>query len=413
MWKTTLLSYRYMSCKDQPIKTIVNEIRDGGNCMIKKDRLVNQFMELVRVDSETGHEGEISKVLKQEFTALGLSLSEDDAAAKTGHGAGNLFAMLEATKGCEGAPVLFFTSHMDTVTPGNGIKPQLDADGYIRSDGTTILGADDKAGISAMFEAIRVLKENNIPHGRVQFVITVGEESGLLGARSLDASKMEAEFGYALDSNGAIGDIAVAAPTQAKVTIKLYGKSAHAGVNPEDGISAIQIAGKAISRMPLGRIDTETTANIGKFEGGGATNIVCDFVTLYAEARSIVQHKLDAQLEKMKEAVLWAAQEFGGRGEFESDVIYPAYQYDDGDDVVELAKEAIKAIGAVPRTFHSGGGSDANIFNGMGIPTVNLAVGYEHIHTTKEQIKTDDLLKVTELVVELIKKASLRTARRS
>ncbi|MDQ6421026.1 M20/M25/M40 family metallo-hydrolase [Paenibacillus sp. LHD-117] len=379
--------------------------------MIQKDRLVRQFMDLVRVDSETKFEQEISKVLKKEFAELGLSLSEDDAAAKTGHGANNLFAMLEATEGHEGAPTIFFTSHMDTVTPGNGIKPQLDEDGYIRSDGTTILGADDKAGIASMFEAIRVLKENNIPHGRVQFVITVGEESGLLGARSLDASKMEAEFGYALDSNGKIGDIAVAAPTQAKVTIKLYGKSAHAGVNPEDGISAIQIAGKAISRMPLGRIDSETTANIGKFEGGGATNIVCDYVKLDAEARSIVQHKLDAQLEKMKEAVLSAAEEFGGKGEFISDVIYPAYQYDDGDAVVELAKEAIVSIGASPRTFHSGGGSDANIFNGLGIPTVNLAVGYEHIHTTKEQIKADDLVKTAQLVVELIKKASQRSSR--
>ncbi|MDF2834545.1 MAG: peptidase T-like protein [Paenibacillus sp.] len=381
--------------------------------MIQKDRLVAQFMELVQVDSETKNEGAISQVLRKEFAQLGLTLTEDDAAAKTGHGANNLFAMLDASEGCEGAPTLFFTSHMDTVTPGNGIKPQLDSDGYIRSDGTTILGADDKAGISAMFEAIRVIKEQGIPHGRVQFVITVGEESGLLGARSLDASKMEAEYGYALDSNGSIGDIAVAAPTQAKVTIKLHGRSAHAGVNPEDGISAIQIAGKAISRMPLGRIDSETTANIGKFEGGGATNIVCDFVTLYAEARSIVQHKLDAQLEKMKAAVMSAAEEFGGKGEFESDVIYPAYRYDDGDDVVELAKQAIASIGATPRTFHSGGGSDANIFNGLGIPTVNLAVGYEHIHTTKEQIKADDLVRVTELVVELIKLASRRLARQA
>jgi len=295
---------------------------------------------------------------------------------------------------------------MDTVTPGNGIKPQLDADGYIRSDGTTILGADDKAGLAAMFEAIRVLKENNIPHGRIQFVITVGEESGLLGARALDASKLEAKFGYALDSNGAIGDIAVAAPTQAKVTIKLFGKSAHAGVNPEDGISAIQVAAKAIARMPLGRIDSETTANIGKFEGGGATNIVCDYVKLDAEARSLVQPKLDAQLAAMKSAVESAAQEFGARAEFESDIIYPAYLYQDGDDVVELAKKAIVAIGATPKTFHSGGGSDANIFNGLGVPTVNLAVGYEYIHTTKEQIKADDLAKTAELVVEIIKQAA-------
>ncbi|RJE89966.1 M20/M25/M40 family metallo-hydrolase [Paenibacillus sp. 1011MAR3C5] len=376
--------------------------------MIKKDRLVQEFMELVQVDSETKHEAEISKVLKEKFAALGLTLTEDDAAAKTGHGANNLFAMLESANGGDAnAPTIFFTSHMDTVTPGNGIKPQLDADGYIRSDGTTILGADDKAGLAAMFEAIRVLKEQGIPHGRIQFVITVGEESGLLGARALDASKLEAKFGYALDSNGAIGEIAVAAPTQAKVTIKLFGKSAHAGVNPEDGISAIQVAAKAIARMPLGRIDSETTANIGKFEGGGATNIVCDYVKLDAEARSLVQPKLDAQLAAMKEAVESAAKEYGARAEFESDIIYPAYLYQDGDAVVELAKKAIVAIGATPKTFHSGGGSDANIFNGLGVPTVNLAVGYEYIHTTKEQIKADDLAKTAELVVEIIKQAGV------
>lgn len=374
--------------------------------MIAKDRLVDEFMELVRVDSETKHEQEISKVLKQKFAALGLSLDEDDAAAKTGHGADNLFASLAASEGVTNAPPIFFTSHMDTVTPGKGIKPQLDDDGYIRSDGTTILGSDDKAGIAAMLEAIRVLREQSIPHGPIQFVITVGEESGLLGARSLDASKLNAKFGYALDSNGSIGDIAVAAPTQAKVSIKMYGRSAHAGVNPEDGISAIQVASKAIARMPLGRIDHETTANIGKFEGGGATNIVCDFVKLDAEARSIVQHKLDAQIEAMRKAVQSAAAEYGARGELESEIIYPAYRYDDGDPVVQLAMKAIEAIGRMPRTFHSGGGSDANIFNGLGVPTVNLAVGYEHIHTTKEQIKADNLVKTTELVVEIIKQAA-------
>lgn len=376
--------------------------------MIEKDRLIQLFMELVQVDSETKHEQEISLVLKRKFEELGLAVSEDDAAAKTGHGANNLFALLEAS-GPEhrNAPTLFFTCHMDTVAPGTGIKPRLDADGYIRSDGTTILGSDDKAGIAALLEAVRMLKEQEIPHGKVQLVITVGEESGLMGARALDASKLEASFGYALDSNGAIGDIAVAAPTQAKVTMKLYGKSAHAGVNPEDGISAIQVAAKAIARMPLGRIDDETTANIGRFEGGGATNIVCDYVKLDAEARSIVQHKLERQVEAMRKAVESATEEFGGRGEVESEIIYPAYRYDDGDPVVELAKRAIQAIGLTPRTFHSGGGSDANIFNGLGVPTVNLAVGYEHIHTTKEQIKTDDLVKAAELVVQLVKQAAL------
>ncbi|MGO4107380.1 M20/M25/M40 family metallo-hydrolase [Paenibacillus sp. YAF4_2] len=373
--------------------------------MVNQDRIVNEFIELVKVDSETRFEQEISKVLKAKFTELGLSIEEDDAQEKTGHGANNLFVYMEGSE-ADHAPTILFTSHMDTVAPGNGIKPQIDSDGYIRSDGTTILGSDDKAGLAAMLEAIRVLKENNIPHGPIQFVITVGEESGLLGARSMDASKLKASFGYAIDSNGSIGDMAVAAPTQAKVIMKLHGKSAHAGVNPEDGISAIQVAAKAISRMPLGRIDKETTANIGSFEGGGATNVVCDFVKLVAEARSIAQEKLDRQVEAMRQALESAAEEFGARAEFESSLIYPAYVHDDNAPVVQLAKAAATAIGLTPRTFHSGGGSDANIFNGLGVPTVNLSVGYEHIHTTKEQIKVADLVKITELVIEIIKQAA-------
>ncbi|MCQ6558113.1 M20/M25/M40 family metallo-hydrolase [Paenibacillus mendelii] len=377
--------------------------------MIQEQRLVEQFLSLVRVDSETKNERQICDVLTKEFTALGLSVEEDDSASVTGHGAGNLIVKLNAS-GAPEAETIFFTSHMDTVTPGNGIKPQLDADGYIRSDGTTILGSDDKAGLAAMLEAIRVLKEQTIPHGAVQFIITAGEESGLVGARSLDSAKLEAKFGYALDSNGEVGDIAVAAPAQAKISIKIHGKSAHAGVNPEKGISAIQVAAKAIARMPLGRIDHETTANIGRFEGGGATNIVCDFVKLDAEARSIAGDKLDKQIASMREAVEAVVAEYGASADFESQIIYPAYSYEDGDPVVELAKTAIASIGGTPKTFHSGGGSDANIFNGLGVPTVNLAVGYEHIHTTKEQIRVRDLVKTAELVVELIKQAANRQA---
>ncbi|MCZ8520617.1 MULTISPECIES: M20/M25/M40 family metallo-hydrolase [Paenibacillus] len=375
--------------------------------MIQENRLVAEFMELVQIDSETKYEAEISKVLKEKFTALGLTVEEDDSAAKTGHASGNLFFTL-APSGVPSAPKLFFTSHMDTVTPGKGVKPQLGEDGYIRSDGTTILGADDKAGLAAMLEAIRVLKENNIPHGQIQFAITAGEESGLLGSRNMDAKLVDADFGYALDSNGTIGDIAVAAPTQAKIYITFWGRSAHAGVNPEDGISAIAVASKAVSRMPLGRIDDETTANIGRFEGGidGATNIVVERVRLEGEARSITDEKMHAQVEKMRAACESAAQEMGAKLEFKSEVIYPAFMYDETAPVVKLASEALKNVGCTPRIFHSGGGSDANMFNGIGIPTVNLAVGYLDIHTTKERIAVSDLVKTAEVVVAIVKETA-------
>jgi len=374
--------------------------------MVQEKRLVQQFFELVQVDSESGNEGEISGVLKNRLQELGLTVTEDNAKQITGHGANNLFAILEATDDAKDQPTILFTCHMDTVTPGNGIKPQIGEDGYIRSDGTTILGSDDKAGIAALLEAIQIIKESNASHARVQVVITVGEESGLLGARAIDPAMLEATYGYALDSNGDIGDIAVAAPTQAHVVIEIFGKSAHAGVSPEKGISAIQVAAKSISAMKLGRIDEETTANIGKFEGGGPTNIVCDYVKLTAEARSIKQEKLDAQVAHMKQAVEETVAKFGATSKFRSKIVYPAYEHTVDSDVVKLASRAITAIGATPRTFHSGGGSDANVFNGLGVPTVNLAVGYEHIHTTQEQIKVENLVKTAQLVVELIKQSA-------
>lgn len=371
--------------------------------MINQDRLVNEFLELVQVDSETKYETEIAKVLKEKFTALGVHVVEDDTTSQTGHGAGNLICTLEATK--SDVDPIYFTSHMDTVVPGKGIKPSI-KDGYIVSDGTTILGADDKAGLAAMFEAIRVLKENQIPHGTIEFIITVGEESGLVGAKALDRSMITAKYGYALDSDGKVGDIVVAAPTQAKVRATIIGKTAHAGVAPEKGVSAITMAAKAIAKMPLGRIDEETTANIGRFEGGTQTNIVCDHVEILAEARSLVTEKMEAQVQKMKAAFESVAAEMGGRAEVEITVMYPGFKFADGDHVVEVAKRAVAKIGRQSALQKSGGGSDANVIAGHGIPTVNLAVGYEDIHTTNEKMPVEELVKTAELIVAIVEEVA-------
>ncbi|MFD2672818.1 M20/M25/M40 family metallo-hydrolase [Marinicrinis sediminis] len=374
--------------------------------MINQERMIQQFIDLVRVDSETRHEREICDLLTRLFTDLGLEVAEDDTTAATGHGAGNLIVTWAASEGLEQADPIYFTCHMDTVVPGAGIKPQVDEDGYIRSDGTTILGSDDKAGITAMIEAIEVIQAENLPHGPVQFIITVGEESGLIGAKAMDASLLKAKYGYAIDSNGKVGEIAVAAPAQSKILVKITGKSAHAGVNPEDGISAIQVASKAISRMRLGRIDEETTANIGSFEGGKETNIVCEEVYLKAEARSLKDDKLEAQVEHMRKAFVETAEELGAVADFNHEIIYPAFLFDEQSEVVQLAAKALEQIGRPMKLVHSGGGSDANIFNGMGVPTVNLAVGYEYIHTKKEQMPIEELVKTAELVVAIIGQAA-------
>ncbi|GAF12047.1 peptidase T [Bacillus sp. JCM 19046] len=366
-------------------------------------RLVEEFIELVQVSSETKHEAEIAELLTQKFTELGLEVQEDDAKEKTGHGAGNLICTLPATK--EGLDPIYFTSHMDTVVPGNQIKPIIEA-GYIKTDGTTILGADDKAGIAAMLEAIKVLKEEQIDHGQVQFVITVGEESGLVGAKALEKESVKAVYGYALDSDGEVGGMITAAPSQAKLIAKIFGKTAHAGVEPEKGISAISVASKAISKMPLGRIDNETTANIGRFEGGTQTNIVCDYVEITAEARSLVKEKLDRQVAAMTKGFELAAEEMGTSCEVEVRHAYPGYKESDQAQVVQVAKRAIESCGLKTSIKSSGGGSDANVISGFGIPTINLSVGYEKIHTTDERISIDSLEKVATVVVAIIKTAS-------
>ncbi|MGM9924947.1 MAG: tripeptidase T [Bacillus sp. (in: firmicutes)] len=367
--------------------------------MINKQRLLDEFLELVQIDSESKYETEISKVLKEKFTSLGVNVVEDDAAAKTGFGAGNLICTLPATK--EGVDTIYFTSHMDTVVPGKGVKPSI-VDGYVVTDGTTILGADDKTGLAAMFEAIRVLKEQNIAHGAIQFIITVGEESGLVGAKALDPSLITAKYGYALDSDGKVGEIVVAAPTQAKIEVTIKGKTAHAGVAPEKGVSAITIAAKSIAKMPLGRIDEETTANIGRFEGGKQTNIVCDHVEVLAEARSLIAEKMEAQVAKMKEAFETTAKEMGGEAIVNVTVMYPGFKFGHGDHVVEVAKKAAEKIGRPSSLQQSGGGSDANVIAGFGIPTVNLAVGYEEIHTTNEKMPIEELEKIAEMVVSIV-----------
>lgn len=368
---------------------------------MNEERLLNEFLALVQIDSETKHEEEIAVVLTEKLTALGFDVVEDDSAVRSGHGAGNLIATMKGN--VEDADRIYFTCHMDTVVPGIGIKPEVREDGYVYSDGTTILGADDKAGIAALFEMIRVVKEEQIPHGDLQFIITAGEESGLMGAKEMDPSLITSEYGYAVDSDGKVGGIVTAAPYQAKVYATIYGKTAHAGVAPEKGVSAINIASKAIAAMTLGRIDEETTANIGSFYGGKATNIVCDEVTIVAEARSINEEKLATQLQHMDETFSRIAEEMGGNAKIEIEHAYPGFSFTEDAPVVRTAMTAVEKIGRTPRLLTSGGGSDGNIFNGFNIPTVTLSVGYEEIHTTNERMPIEELEKLTELLIEIVR----------
>lgn len=368
------------------------------------NRLIEEFFELVKIDSETKHEQIIAPILKGKLEELGFSVIQDDSSERTGHGAGNLIATLKGTKADVDA--IYFTTHMDTVVPGKGIQPVLKEDGYIYSDGTTILGADDKAGIAALFEAIRRLKEQTISHGDIQVVITAGEESGLVGAKEMDPALLTAKYGYAIDSDGTVGGIVTAAPFQSKLWTTINGKTAHAGVAPEKGISAITVASKAISAMKLGRIDKETTANIGRFEGGQATNIVCDEVHILSEARSIDKEKLDAQVAHMVTTFEEVAEKLGGSATTENQLMYPGFRFENDHEVVKVAKKAVERIGRTADIKTSGGGSDANVFAGFGVPTVILSVGYEEIHTTNERMPIEELEKLADLLVEIVRVAA-------
>ncbi|HSI67207.1 MAG TPA: M20/M25/M40 family metallo-hydrolase [Planococcus sp. (in: firmicutes)] len=372
---------------------------------MNKERLLNEFLELVKIDSETKEELEISKVLIDKMSAMGFDVVEDDSSERTGHSANNLVATLKGNR--ENLPGIYFTAHMDTVFPGRGVRPEI-RDGFVYSDGSTILGADDKAGIAAMFEMARSVQEQGIERGDIQFVITAGEESGLVGAKELDASLLKAEYGYAVDSDGKVGGIVTAAPNQAKLWTTIYGRTAHAGVAPEKGVSAITLAAKAIAKMKLGRIDSETTANIGRFEGGKATNIVCEEVHILSEARSINKDKLSAQTEHMQSTFEEIAKQYGGSAETEIKLMYPGFHFEDTAAVVGIAKKAAANIGRPSPVLTSGGGSDANIFNGFGVPTVNLCVGYEEIHTKNERMPVEELEKLAELLIEIIKETPAR-----
>ncbi len=367
--------------------------------MINQERLVNEFMRYVQISSPTKSESEFAGFIKGELEALGFSVIIDDAGEKVGSNSGNVIAKLDGNT--EGEPILF-SCHMDTVSPGVDIKPHI-KDGVIYSDGTTVLGADDKAGIAAILEALKVIKEENRSHGPLEISFSIFEEGGLHGAKNLDYSLFKSKKAFILDSGGDPGQIIIQGPAQDKIHVKVTGKPAHAGVSPEDGISAIMVASEAISNMKLLRIDEETTANIGSINGGGATNIVTPEVIIAAEARSLDNSKLSAQSNHMKACFEAAAEKFGAKVEVDVVRMYNAFAVDESDEIVKITKEACANIGVEGFTASTGGGSDTNVFNGNGIKAINLGIGERKPHTLEEHIYIKDLTKVSELVLELIK----------
>ncbi len=355
--------------------------------MINQKRLVKTFFDLVKIDSPSGGEDRVARWVAARLRALGVPYRIDSLHNVVGHLDG------------EGEP-LMLNAHMDGVAPCLGIQPLLE-NGIIRSSGTTILGADDRAGVAAILEALAVIREKRLRHRPLDLAITVQEESGLIGARGLDLSDFKAQMGVVLDSHGPVGTIIVQSPSHNLIEATIKGRAAHAGVEPEKGINAIAVAAEAIAAMPLGRIDEETTANVGIIHGGAARNIVPEQCEIVAEARSRRESKLKQQTNRMVRALERAAKRHHAKVEIQVTRAYGMFRFSPRDPVIRTASAAIERIGCRPQFAVTGGGSDANVFNGKGIACVPLGIGYEKIHTTEEFIPVDELGKTAQLVVEL------------
>lgn len=370
--------------------------------VINEKRMLDEFLQLTRISSPSGKERQLADCLRQKISALGLAVNEDDAGKRVGGNAGNLVTVL-APAGKKPQPLLL-CAHMDTVEPARGVEPVLE-NGLVRSRGETVLGADDKAGIAIILEVLRVILENKIEHGGLEVIFTIWEEGGLLGAKNLDFSGVSARLGFVLDCDGPPGTIITRAPSQDRISARVKGRAAHAGINPEEGVNAIYVAACAISRMKLGRLDGETTANIGVIAGGKATNIVPDLVTIEGEARSLNRIKRENQTAAMCAALTRTAEEFGAQVEIATETLYHEFALPEDSKVVRLALTAARNLGLLARLTGSGGGSDANVFNAHGIACANLGIGMQKVHTTEEFIKTADLVNGARLILEIIRLA--------
>jgi tripeptide aminopeptidase len=367
-------------------------VREAGTT-VDSNRVLDTFLELVRIDSPSGHEQRIAEHLLTLLQTLGVDAKIDST--------GNVAGRRPGSGALAAAAPLLFSAHMDTVQPGTGIKPVVE-DGFVRSDGSTILGADDKAGIAAILEALRTAHERGVDCVPLEIALTVQEETGLAGAKGLDFSRFRAKLAVVLDSNGPVGTIVNQAPAADKLQAVIHGRAAHAGVSPEKGVSAIQAAARAIAPMKLGRIDEETTATIGLINGGVADNIIPDRVELTGGARSRSEQKLRAQSEHMRRLLEEEAEKLGARAEVTVTRSYGAIDVPPDSPLIGLLERALRACGLEPRLVPTGGGSDASVFNDHGIVAVNVGVGYTEMHSTTEHIAVADLGRIAEVVLAVM-----------
>ena len=362
--------------------------------------VLDLFRDLAAIPSPSGRERAVADRTLEFLRDLGLEPTEDDAGARIGSDMGNIYVALPPTDGGDGTPI-FLNAHLDTVPPTAPIDPEV-RNGVVVNRHDTILGADNKAAVAVMLAAVADLVRSGRPHAGVELVLTPMEEVGLRGAKEFDTSRLRARVGYCYDHAAPIGNIVLAAPTQRTVRFRFIGRAAHAGIAPEDGRSAIVAAGRAIADMPLGRIDAETTANVGIVKGGIAGNIVPPECLVEAEARSRNPGRLREQVQAMLDAATFAANLAECELESRIEPEYEGYRFARSDPAVRLAARALEACGREPVYIESGGGADANVWNAGGLECVNLCNGMAEIHTASEHIAASDLDVMLDVTLALI-----------
>ena len=357
--------------------------------MANRDRLVETLINLIKIDSPTGEEDEMDREVSMRLQQLGFTVRHDAY--------GNVIAKLDGA----GEPVIL-SAHLDTVEPGRGIRPQLDGD-VLRSDGTTILGGDCKAGVAIVLEALTAVVESGKSHLPVEVIFSRAEEGGLNGDRNLDFSLVSARRGVVFDGEGEVNRLTVAAPAQNVVKAEIVGRASHAGVEPEKGISALVIAGHVLTRLPLGRIDEETTANVGYLEGGLKRNIIPERAFLDGEIRSRDQAKLDQYTDKFREVFDEVSGMFPeARLELDVTNTYRAYRVDAEHPTVVMLANALSGIGLEPQMKGTGGGSDANVFFEHGIAALPVGIGVRSFHTREETAVIPEVLQGAEMCQRLL-----------
>ena len=361
---------------------------------------VDFFLELCAIPSPSGDERAVVDRVARYLDDLGLEWVEDDTATELDGTAGSIYCRIPGADG-HGRPI-FLCAHTDTVPPDGLLEPLLDDGGIVRNAGETILGSDNKAAVVVMLEAVRRILEEGRPHAGIELVFTPKEEVGLQGAAAFDHARLVARTGFVYDQGAPIGEVVLGSPHAYTLDLRFHGRAAHAGMVPEEGRSAVAAAARAIADFRLGRLDEETSANVGVISGGTARNVVPEWCSFQAELRSHDERKATDLLREMLETAAFAASL--GECELESEVkkSFPGYRFRESDPAVQLAATALRAAGFHPRYALSGGGADANVFNARGLECVNLANGMMEIHTPDEHIAVADLERMVDVTLALV-----------